>query len=187
MLLDEVLEIGRLETDQPEFHPELLDIDTFCQGLVEEIQIASAQTHELKFTRTGSCRTMFGDKKLLGHIVTNLLTNAVKYSPSGKAVHVHLTCFAESAVLQVRDEGIGIPEADQKHLFEPFHRAGNVGAIKGTGLGLAITKRAVELHGGSIRVESKVGVGTTFTVTIPTTTDAQPDAEYVQNAAMIAM
>jgi signal transduction histidine kinase len=70
-------------------------------------------------------------------------------------------------MLKVEDEGIGIPEADLKYLFEPFHRAANVGAISGTGLGMVITKEAVELHGGRIAVESQVGTGTSFTVVIP--------------------
>lgn len=71
-------------------------------------------------------------------------------------------------MLQVCDKGIGIPEADMKHLFEPFHRASNVEAIAGTGLGLVIAKEAVDLHNGSITVESRLGVGTTFTVSLPT-------------------
>ena len=67
----------------------------------------------------------------------------------------------------MRDEGIGIPEADQKHLFEPFHRAANVGDVSGTGLGLVIVKESVELHGGTVSVESQVDVGTTLIVTLP--------------------
>jgi len=67
----------------------------------------------------------------------------------------------------VADEGIGIPEADLKHMFEPFHRAANVGTISGTGLGLIISQKAVELHSGTIAIKSKVGIGTTITVEIP--------------------
>jgi two-component system, OmpR family, sensor histidine kinase VicK len=74
---------------------------------------------------------------------------------------------SDSLIFKVQDEGIGIPEADLNHLFEPFHRAANVGTISGTGLGMVITKEAVELHGGTIIVESQVGTGTTFTVSIP--------------------
>ena len=71
------------------------------------------------------------------------------------------------ALFAVRDEGIGIPEADQKNLFEAFHRADNVGTIKGTGLGLSITKRAVEMLSGSITFETVENIGTTFTVKLP--------------------
>jgi signal transduction histidine kinase len=74
---------------------------------------------------------------------------------------------AEAIVLQVKDSGIGIPYADQSHLFEFFHRGKNVSTIPGTGLGLAIVKQCVGLHGGDISMESKVGIGTTFTVMLP--------------------
>jgi signal transduction histidine kinase len=107
------------------------------------------------------------DEKLLRQIFTNLLSNAIKYSPQGGTVHFKLRCQETTLVFQVRDEGIGIPEADQAHLFKPFERGSNIGTISGTGLGLAITKSLVELHGGQIAVDSAVGVGTTFTVTLP--------------------
>ncbi len=101
------------------------------------------------------------------HIVTNLLSNALKYSSEDKIVQLRLNRRGDSVIIQIRDEGIGIPSADLNHLFEPFHRANNVGVISGTGLGLTITKEAVELHGGSIMVESQVNVGTLFTVCLP--------------------
>jgi len=100
-------------------------------------------------------------------ILTNLVTNAIKYSPEDKAVVVHLQATGTTLILQVRDEGIGIPAADLKHLFQPFHRAANAGEIAGTGLGLTITKEAVELHGGTIAVDTQLGLGTTFTIDIP--------------------
>jgi signal transduction histidine kinase len=96
-----------------------------------------------------------------------LLSNAIKYSPTGSAVQFHLTCFDDTAIFQIQDQGIGIPAQDLAHLFEPFHRANNVGSIQGTGLGLAIVKQGVDLHGGEITVASVVGEGTTFTVTLP--------------------
>jgi signal transduction histidine kinase len=78
-----------------------------------------------------------------------------------------LACDQDQAILRIQDEGIGIPVKDQQHLFKSFHRGSNVGTISGTGLGLAIVKSSVDLHGGQIAVESEVGVGTTFTVTLP--------------------
>jgi signal transduction histidine kinase len=107
------------------------------------------------------------DVKLLRRAITNLLTNAIKYSPEGAPINVELACEGDTAIIRVSDQGIGIPEDDQRRLFEPFHRASNVGQIQGTGLGLAITRQAVERHGGSISVESQVGVGTTFSVRLP--------------------
>ena len=72
-----------------------------------------------------------------------------------------------NAIIHIQDSGIGIPEADLPDLFEAFHRAGNVGNIEGTGLGLAIVKRSIDAHGGKIAVESRVGVGTIFTISLP--------------------
>jgi PAS domain S-box-containing protein len=114
-----------------------------------------------------SARTPCMDEKLLRQILENLLTNALKYSPSGSPIEFTLSYSTAQAVFQIRDQGIGIPEEDRQRLFEAFHRATNVGTIAGTGLGLAIVKKCVDLHKGQIVLESEVGVGTTFTVTLP--------------------
>jgi len=108
-----------------------------------------------------------GDAKLLRQILTNLVSNAIKYSPDGGNVGVNLSCEDSQIILQVSDSGIGISPEDQIQLFQSFSRATNVGAISGTGLGLSIVKKCVELHGGEITLTSEVGVGTTFTVTLP--------------------
>lgn len=97
-------------------------------------------------------------------MVNNLLSNAVKYSPDGGCVSLTVSCQPDMIGLQVKDEGIGIPPEAMPQLFEPFHRASNVGEIPGTGLGLAIAKRCIDLHGGQISVESTLGEGTVFTV-----------------------
>jgi signal transduction histidine kinase len=107
------------------------------------------------------------DERLLRHIFTNVLTNAVKYSDPGKAVQFEIKCAGENIVCLVRDHGIGIPEADREWLFNAFHRGCNVGDRPGTGLGLVIVKRCVDLHGGKIKVESKLGKGTAVTMTLP--------------------
>jgi signal transduction histidine kinase len=101
--------------------------------------------------------------------LSNLLSNANKYSPDGGVVRLELTRHAETVIVRIQDEGIGIPPEDQKQLFQPFTRAKNVGAIPGTGLGLTIVKKCVEAHNGQIFVASEVGVGSTFTVTLPLT------------------
>ncbi|HAA30602.1 MAG TPA: hypothetical protein DCE56_26585 [Cyanobacteria bacterium UBA8553] len=107
------------------------------------------------------------DEKLLRYIINNLLSNAIKYSPQGSTVKCDLVCEQSNAILRIQDEGIGIPLEDQRHLFESFYRGRNVGSISGTGLGLSIVKNCVTLHGGQIAVESEVGVGSIFTVTLP--------------------
>jgi signal transduction histidine kinase len=106
------------------------------------------------------------DEKLLRQIFTNLLSNAIKYSPKGGNIQFDLVCEQGTAVFLIRDRGIGIPPQARARLFESFHRADNVGTIPGTGLGLSIVKNCVDLHGGKIAVDSEVGVGTTFAVTL---------------------
>ncbi len=110
---------------------------------------------------------VFIDAKLLQHILYNLLWNAVKYSPQGGYVNLTLSYLNNHAIFQVQDEGIGIPVAEQKYLFDSFYRAQNVANIPGTGLGLTIVKNFVDLHRGHIFVESEMGIGTIFTVVLP--------------------
>lgn len=100
-------------------------------------------------------------------MLSNLLTNARKYSPQGDPVDFELNREENQAIIIIRDRGIGIPANDQNHLFQPFHRAQNTGIINGTGLGLAIVKKAVDLHQEMISVQSQIDIGTTFTVTLP--------------------
>ena len=105
-------------------------------------------------------------------VVANLIANAIKYSPSGGDVVVSVSVDGDSAVLTVRDEGMGIPAADLPRVFERFHRGSNVERISGTGIGLAGAKDIVELHGGTIEVTSVEGRGTTVAVRLPLATDA---------------
>jgi signal transduction histidine kinase len=107
------------------------------------------------------------DERLLQHIFTNLLTNAIKYSDAGRIVGFEIRCIGVEMVCTICDQGIGIPEADREWLFSAFHRGHNVGDRPGTGLGLVIVKRYVDLHGGKITVESNPGEGTMVTVTLP--------------------
>jgi len=166
-LLNDVLVIGRAEAGKLAFHPAPLDLLKFCRELVEELQLTTGNQHTLTFASVGECVQAHMDENLLRHILTNLLSNAIKYSPQGGEVLFTVICLADQAIFRVQDQGIGIPPEDQPRLFDTFHRAGNVRNIPGTGLGLAIVKRSVDAQGGTIRVESQVGVGTTVTVTLP--------------------
>ena len=174
-LLDDILLIGQVEAGKLEFNPEPLDVVQFCSSLVEELQLSASSEHPIVFTCQFSGSEGCLDEKLLRHILSNLLINAIKYSPTNSTVNFELICQKDWAIFQIQDSGIGIPIEDQERLFESFHRAKNVGNIPGTGLGLAIVKRSVDLHGGKITVKSEVGVGTTFTVTIPLITERQTD------------
>lgn len=166
-LVGDILDISQVEAGQLDFSPSPLNLESFCRQLVEELQRSDACDHSLTFVSLGDCSSCIVDEKLIRQIFTNLLLNAIKYSAQGSTVQFNLRCQGDKVVFQVQDEGIGIPIEDQAQLFKPFERASNVGTISGTGLGLAIVKRLVDLHSGEIAVESAVGVGTTFTVTLP--------------------
>ncbi|NWG18418.1 MAG: PAS domain-containing sensor histidine kinase [Chloroflexi bacterium] len=166
-MINDVMTISKSDFTGAEFNPETVDLETYCRDIIEEIQLAYRMTCCIGFSGTGRRVEAEVDVKLLRRAITNLLTNAIKYSPEAAPITVELACDGDEAVIRVSDQGIGIPEDDQRRLFEPFHRASNVGQIQGTGLGLAITRQAIERHGGSISVESQVGAGTTFIVRLP--------------------
>ncbi len=168
-LLNDILTINRAETGKLEFNFKSIALENFCQLFLKEIQLNAGSQHTLTFSTQGKCQNALIDERLLRYILTNLLTNAIKYSPDGGEVHLALTCEPGKVSFHVHDQGIGIPLSDQPHLFEAFHRGGNIGNIPGSGLGLTVVKKCVDLHGGKISVTSEVGVGTTFTVTLPVT------------------
>ncbi|RCJ31622.1 hybrid sensor histidine kinase/response regulator [Nostoc minutum NIES-26] len=167
-LLDEVSLIGKADSGKLQFQLSPLDLEAFCRQLVEETQLTLKDKHlTLIFASFGELGEAVWDESLLRHILGNLLGNAIKYSlPNGK-VTFELFGQENTVIFRIQDWGIGIPENDQKQLFQPFHRADNVGKIPGTGLGLAIAKKCVDAYGGEIAVNSEVGVGTTFSVTLP--------------------
>jgi signal transduction histidine kinase len=166
-LVNDVLFINKAEFEKLEFQPAPLDLVTFFHEIVDELQSTLSDKHRLTFTSLGNCRECNFDAKLLRQILSNLISNAIKYSPKGGTVSLQLTCEDKKVIFSCADEGIGIPPEDERKLFDSFSRASNVGMIGGTGLGLSIVKKCVELHSGEIAVESEVGVGTTFTVSLP--------------------
>ncbi len=167
LMLDDLLTISKGE-EVKEFNPVSTDLQDLARTTVQEISEGIGTTHKFSFNAQGEKGDVLIDQKLFRQIVTNLLTNAVKYSPEGSTIRVNVTRKPSETVLEVADEGIGIPEEDQNQLFEAFHRARNVEHIAGTGLGLAIVKQAVDLHNGAVSVASEMGKGTRFTVNLPT-------------------
>lgn len=166
-IMDDVLLLARMQARRVEFNPGKLNLDTLCRRVIEEFQSRPEVTHKLVYSCDEQLYDVILDKKLMRQIINNLISNAIKYSSGDSTIKINLTYEDTMLIFTIEDEGIGIPEADLKHLFEAFHRAENVGTISGTGLGMVITKESVELHGGTIAVDSQVGVGTTFGVKIP--------------------
>jgi PAS domain S-box-containing protein len=166
-LMEEVLLIGSLEAGKMEFKPNRLELSAFVARLVDEVHSATHRRCPIEWALIGAPAQVQADERLLSHILTNLLTNAVKYSEAGRPVRLEAGCAGPEMVCAICDQGIGIPEADQEWLFHAFHRGQNVAGRPGTGLGLVIVKRCVDLHGGKIEVRSKLGKGTTVTVRLP--------------------
>jgi PAS domain S-box-containing protein len=169
-LLDDVLLIGKVEAGKMSFVPATLSLTSLCNSITEELNsVGSSRGTLIHCTIDGGLSEYVGDAKLLRHIITNILSNAVKYSPDGSVVEFFVYAEGPRIFMVVRDRGIGIAEDDLPHVFEPFRRAKNVGEIQGTGFGLSIVKQCVELHGGTITVKSTIGEGTTVTVSLPST------------------
>jgi signal transduction histidine kinase len=166
-LMEQVLVLGRVDAGKLGCNPAPLDLEVFARKLTDEQLSLTNRKCSIEWTSENELAGAYADENLLRHIFTNLLNNAVKYSPEGSSVHFSACRQGPMAVFTIRDSGIGIPEEDMPHLFEAFHRASNVGNIPGTGLGLVLSKRCTELHSGSLQVQSKLGAGTTFTVRIP--------------------
>jgi two-component system OmpR family sensor kinase len=127
---------------------------------------------------------MTGDAKLLFQAFSNILSNAVKYSPSGGAIEVAMQSTANDVAVAISDRGIGIPQSDLEHLFERYHRGSNVSGIVGTGVGLYLVKTVVELHHGTVEVESKEGEGSRFTVRLPRAALSDEASQHHHGAVM---
>jgi len=165
-LLRNALLFSRADAGKIKCERQPVDLRALAQEVSRDIQ-ANMGEHEIVVTVRGAARLPQLDPSLAREILINLLTNAAKYSPGTDKIEVEVFTGSTEVRIKVTDHGIGIAPDDQKHVFEAFRRGDNVGDIPGTGLGLAITKRAVENHGGTITLESKVGSGTTFTVSLP--------------------
>ena len=169
-IMEDVLQLARLQARRAEFNPVWLNLDSLCRSVIDEFQGQPDVVQRLAYHCDEPLREVKLDKKLMRQIIVNLVSNAIKYSAADQVVTITVTYQHDKVIIYVQDQGIGIPAIDLAHLFAPFHRAANVGTIAGTGLGLTIVKESVELHGGQIRVDSVVDVGTRFTLAIPTLT-----------------
>jgi PAS domain S-box-containing protein len=166
-MMEEVLVLSRLDAGKLEFKPSALDLNGFCRRLVDEVLAATNRRCSIDLALAALPPEATADERLLGHIFTNLLSNAAKYSEPGAIVRFAVERDGPNAICVVRDQGIGISEDDQRQLFKAFHRGGNVRTRPGTGLGLLLVKRCADLHGGTVQVKSKIGEGTTVIVKLP--------------------
>lgn len=166
-LINNVLLIGRDQSGKLEYKPNIFDFEDFCHQIVDETSIIFGSEVKIETNIDTNVGEIEIDTNLLRHIFTNLISNAIKYSPENKDILFKTELVDGSFIsIVISDKGIGISENDLKNIFEPFHRAENVDQIQGTGLGMSIVKRCVDLHGGTINVDSKLGIGTNVEVVI---------------------
>ena len=166
-ILENVLFIGKSESEKIRFNPVRINIVEFCINVINDINMINQSFDIIKFINNSKKDEIIADENLLRHILLNLLTNAIKYNVNNKIIEFTLNSNEEETVFIIRDHGIGIPKEDQDKIFDPFHRSENVGTISGTGLGMSVVVRSVELHKGKISFSSEENKGTTFKVTIP--------------------
>ncbi|MCQ6959232.1 PAS domain-containing sensor histidine kinase [Mucilaginibacter aquariorum] len=168
-ILNDFLSLEKLEAGKVEATCTPFDLVRFSEEITEELQLVAKQNQSIIYQHTGTASVVALDQNLLRHSVTNLIANAIKYSGENTFIEFCTEIGPSGCVITIRDNGIGIPEADQKHLFEAFFRAHNTGNIPGTGLGLNIVARYVGLMNGQVIFKSNVNQGTLFTMTFPTT------------------
>jgi PAS domain S-box-containing protein len=165
-ILNDFLSLSKLEEGKVENSPEEVNLKTFIFEIISEMQTLTINNQKIRQHYTGN-EVVCLDKKLLKNILFNLISNAIKFTKEEDLIEISCTVTNASVKIMVKDNGIGISEEDQKHLFERFFRAHNATHIQGTGLGLTIVARYVELMKGTINFESTENKGTTFTILIP--------------------
>jgi len=170
--IEGLLTLSRMEAGMTQLNLSTVRLDTFIPQVVAQFgPQASRKRINLRYVLAYDLPPMRVDREKVRGILHNLIDNALKYAPHGEEVTVRVRYCSEgnAHVIEVEDTGVGIPPEDMDHLFEPFWRGGSSGPPehRGTGLGLSITRYWVELHGGTIGVESRVGEGTVFTVELP--------------------
>ncbi|NME70802.1 sensor histidine kinase [Flammeovirga aprica] len=165
LLLDEVLQLGKIEAGKTPFSPKNVSISQFVEDYLIEFKSRTSPPQEIILQKEIIADAVWIDGILMGHVLDNLLTNAIKYSD--KEVYLRLFASSDALRIEVEDQGIGIPLSDFSNLFESFFRASNTEHVQGTGLGLVIAKEFVEMHGGVIVCESEEGKGSVFRIAIP--------------------
>jgi two-component system sensor kinase FixL len=163
-ILNDFLSLERLEAGQ--FEPILAEFDIvkFSEEITEDMQLIAKQNQQIIYQHTGTSALVNLDQSLLRNAIINLISNSIKYSGENTFIEFNTEITREFVTICIKDNGIGIPKEDQKHLFEAFFRAHNTGTIPGTGLGLNIVSRYIQLMAGQVKFTSDINQGTSFTL-----------------------
>jgi two-component system OmpR family sensor kinase len=177
--------VGGSEGGGQYFHPAEMDMAALLQEVCQLHREMVPGAH-IAERIAAAPMPMVGDPKLLFQVFSNVLSNAIKYSPDGGGIAVDAALAADEVVVAIADHGIGIPATDLDRLFERYHRGSNVSGIVGTGVGLYLVKMVVDMHGGAVAVASKEGDGARFTIRLPRKPAAAIEAAAVAEAPSIA-
>jgi len=164
ILMDEVLILGKINAGSVKPVFASVDLVELCEGVVANHNEIEEGKRNIELSLKGVPEVIPLDAKLMEHALSNIVSNALKYSVHVNPPTLTIDFGKKKVSIAVKDQGIGIPAADLKHLFEPFFRASNVGEVSGTGLGSAIAKEYIELNGGTLEVNSKLGKGSEFII-----------------------
>lgn len=167
LILNDFLSLGKLEEGKVDVNKECLEIEHFLIEVSEEVGSFLKPGQKVSINCLHGVKEFETDVRILRNIMFNLISNASKYSDAGKTINISCELNNGKMTFGIKDEGIGIPKEDQKHLFDRFYRASNAGNVQGTGLGLNIVKRYVDLLDGEITFNSEYGKGSTFLISIP--------------------
>jgi len=168
-LVSDLLLVAQADAGKLMFDWVEVDLGPLVAHCVQAAQPAAERAGIELVTVSSGSRPIVGDSSRIGQLLDNLISNAIKFTPGGGVVSVTVDSSGETAVIEVKDSGLGISAEDQKQLFERFFRTRSATelAIAGTGLGLSIVKAIVDAHGGTITIDSAEGQGTTFRVELP--------------------
>jgi len=166
-IVTNVLQVSKIHGGRINFQPSSLNLVTLCNDVIKDFNDNPVLKNKISFKCEFDILEMMLDRQLILQILHNLISNAIKYAQPNPIVNIKLYEEEDNLVLSIKDNGVGIPENDQKNLFQPFFRAGNVRNIDGNGLGLNIVREAINMHGGEIKFESKVDEGSIFYVLFP--------------------
>jgi len=166
-MLEDVSLLSKNQSGKLVFRPEELDINSYIAELINEAELSLGCNGLIKKVSTLNYPKVFMDKVLLRHILLNLLTNALKYSGGHEPVKFRVLQIADQIQFIIEDSGIGIPNDEIPYIFEPFFRSSNSEGYKGTGLGMSIVKQCVDIHRGTVEIESILHKGTKISVTLP--------------------
>ncbi|HEX4208047.1 MAG TPA: HAMP domain-containing sensor histidine kinase, partial [Ktedonobacteraceae bacterium] len=169
-LIGELLDVSKIQAGRLEYAQEPVDLDALLQEVADTLQqIHPSHTLVVRGAVQAGQTSLMGDPDRLRQVFTNLISNAIKYSPGAQMVEMDLDTSEDAVTVRVRDHGLGIPREQREKIFERFYRATGPRqrGIPGLGMGLYIVAEIVKHHGGTITVDSEVGKGSTFTVTLP--------------------